>query len=104
MKAALNGSLNVSVLDGWWVEAHDGTHGWAVSGDVDPNHDAQDARDVEALLDLLEHEVIPMFYERDADGVPRAWMQRVKASIRVAGLKFSARRMLGDYVSQVYER
>ncbi|MDH3687083.1 MAG: alpha-glucan family phosphorylase, partial [Myxococcales bacterium] len=104
MKAALNGGLNVSVLDGWWIEAHDGTHGWAISGDEDPDHDAQDERDAKALLDLLEHEIIPLFYERDADGIPRAWMQRVKASIRAAGLGFSARRMLGDYVSRVYER
>ncbi len=102
MKAAMNGALNVSVLDGWWIEAHDGTHGWAIPGDEDSDHEAQDARDAGAVLDLLEHEIVPLFYERDADGVPRGWMQRVKASIRAAGLGFSARRMLGDYVSQVY--
>ena len=102
MKAALNGVLNVSVLDGWWAEAHDGTHGWAISGDEDPDHDTQDDRDARALLDILEHEVVPLFYDRDADGVPRGWMQRVKACIRVAGQGFSAQRMLGDYARQAY--
>lgn len=102
MKAAMNGGINLSVLDGWWSEAHDGTNGWAVSGEVDDDHEAQDARDSTAVLDLLEKEVIPLFHERDREGVPRAWMQRVKASIRTGALRFSARRMLGDYVERVY--
>jgi starch phosphorylase len=102
MKAAMNGVLNLSVLDGWWAEAHDGTHGWALPGEEDPNHEAQDDRDAQKLLDLLESEIIPLFHDRDADGVPRGWMQRVKASIRSAAQDFSARRMLGDYVQQIY--
>jgi starch phosphorylase len=102
MKAAMNGVLNLSVLDGWWAEAYDGTHGWAIPGDEDPDHEAQDERDAVAVLDLLEKEVIPLFYDRDADGVPRAWMQRAKASIRAAGQGFSARRMLRDYVDGGY--
>ena len=102
MKAALNGVLNMSVLDGWWAEAYDPSNGWAIPGDVDDDHQAQDDRDAAAFLDLLENEVIPLFHERDADGVPRAWMQKVKASIRMAGQGFTARRMLSDYVDGVY--
>jgi starch phosphorylase len=102
MKAAMNGVLNLSVLDGWWAEAYDGTHGWAISGEEDPDHEAQDQRDAGALLDLLEREVIPLFYDRDADGIPRGWMQRAKAAIRAAGLGFSARRMLSDYSESAY--
>jgi starch phosphorylase len=101
MKAALNGGLNLSVLDGWWMEAHDGTHGWAIE-DVEGEPAVQDDHDAAALLALLENEVVPLFYERDADGVPRRWMQRVKASIRMAGLHFTARRMVRDYVSRCY--
>jgi len=102
MKAALNGALGVSVLDGWWAEGYDPSHGWAISGDVDGNTEAQDDRDTRALLDLVENEVVPLFYERDADGVPRRWMQRVKASIRAAGQAFTARRMLRDYAEGPY--
>jgi starch phosphorylase len=102
MKAALNGVLNLSVLDGWWAEAYDGSSGWAISGEVDADVEAQDARDAAAVLDLLEKEVVPLFYERDADGVPRGWMQRVKAAIRMAGERFSAQRMLADYTRGPY--
>ena len=61
MKAVINGGLNLSTLDGWWAEAYDGTNGWALSGEVDPNSSAQDARDDAALFELLEHEVLPAF-------------------------------------------
>jgi starch phosphorylase len=102
MKAALNGSLNLSVLDGWWAEAYDGTNGWAVDGEIDANTDAQDDRDAAALLELIEQEIVPLFYERHADGVPRGWVKRVKASLRTVGQRFGADRMLRDYVMQVY--
>jgi starch phosphorylase len=102
MKAALNGALNLSVLDGWWDEAFDGSHGWALPGEVVEDHAAQDDRDARMLLDLIEKEVAPLFYERDADGVPRAWIARVKAGIRAAGLAFTGQRMLTDYVRNVY--
>ncbi|MDJ0786310.1 MAG: alpha-glucan family phosphorylase [Myxococcota bacterium] len=102
MKAALNGALNLSVLDGWWIEAHDGTNGWGIQGDENLDPHDQDERDARALLDLLEKEVIPLFHDRDENGVPRAWIQRVRSSIRVAAQGFSARRMLADYVDRAY--
>lgn len=104
MKAAFNGTLNLSVLDGWWAEAFDGTNGWGIDGTEDPDHGAKDARDAGALYDLLEKEVIPLFYDRDDQGIPRGWCQRMKASIRTVAPRFSATRMLDDYVSRVYRR
>jgi glycogen phosphorylase len=102
MKSAVNGGLQLSVLDGWWAEAYDGTNGWALPGEVDDDHDAQDARDAAELLRLLYEEVVPAFYDRDADGLPRAWLARVKASLRTNGPQFSATRMLRDYVHTIY--
>jgi starch phosphorylase len=102
MKAMINGGLNLSVLDGWWAEAYDGTNGWALPGEA--SHDAwtQDARDAGTLYRLLEQEVVPTFYERDADGIPRAWLTRVRASLRTLAPAFTAGRMLGDYVERIY--
>jgi glycogen phosphorylase len=102
MKSAANGGLQLSVLDGWWAEAYDGTNGWALSGEVDDDHDAQDARDADELLRLLHDEVVPEFYDRDADGLPRAWLARTKASLRTNGPAFSASRMVRDYVQRIY--
>jgi starch phosphorylase len=102
MKSAVNGGLQLSVLDGWWAEAYDGANGWALPGDVDDDHPAQDARDADELLRLLYDEVVPSFYDRDAEGVPRAWLARVKASLRTNGPQFSASRMLRDYVERIY--
>lgn len=102
MKAALNGSLNLSVLDGWWAEAYDGTNGWAIEGDVDDDHAAQDARDAKALYDLLEHEVKPLFFQRDAHGIPVAWLAKVRASLRTLAPRFSSARMVDDYVGTIY--
>ena len=102
MKAVINGGLNLSVLDGWWAEAYDGTNGWALAGEVDPDHAAQDARDAAALYDLLEQEVLPAFYDRDADGLPRSWLARIRASMRTLAPAFCAGRMLDDYLDRVY--
>ncbi len=102
MKAAVNGGLNLSVLDGWWAEAYDGTNGWAIDGEVDPDEAAQDARHAAALYDLLEGEVLPLFYLRDGDGVPVGWVERIKASLRTLGPRFTATRMVEDYVHTVY--
>jgi glycogen phosphorylase len=102
MKSAANGGLQLSVLDGWWAEAYDGTNGWALSGEVDDDHEAQDKRDADELLRLLFDEVVPAFYDRDAGGLPGAWLARVKASLRTNGPQFSASRMVRDYVHTIY--
>ena len=103
MKAALNGALNLSVLDGWWMEAYSGDNGWAINGDVDPDDAAKDARDAGALYDLLEGEVLPLFYERGADGIPHGWVKKMKASLRSIAPRFAATRMLDEYIHKVYE-
>lgn len=102
MKAGLNGVLNLSVLDGWWPEAYDGTNGWAISGEVDPDHGAQDHRHAMQLFDLLEGEVVPGFYDRDRNGIPTGWMDMVRRSIQTIGPKFSATRMIEDYAGRIY--
>ena len=102
MKVVINGGLNLSVLDGWWAEAYDGTNGWALDGGVHPDPAAQDARDAAALYDLLEQQVLPDFYDRDADGLPRSWLNRIRASIRTLAPGFCTGRMLNDYIERVY--
>lgn len=102
MKAGLNGVLNLSVLDGWWPEAYDGTNGWAISGEVDPDTAAQDQRHSAQLYDLLETEVVPSFYERDADGLPRRWLALVRRSLQTIGPQFCATRMVLDYTGRIY--
>ncbi|MGO9964618.1 MAG: alpha-glucan family phosphorylase [Acidimicrobiales bacterium] len=102
MKAALNGCLNLSVLDGWWAEAFDGSNGWAIDGDTDPDAAAKDARDAATFYSLVKNEVKPLFFDRDARGIPTRWLQRVRASMRTLGPMYSATRMLDDYVGKVY--
>jgi starch phosphorylase len=102
MKAALNGAVHLSVLDGWWAEAFDGANGWAIESGREGDEEAQDARDAARTLELLEKEVVPSFYDRDADGVPTGWIRLVKASMRTAGLHFTTRRMLRDYLAHAY--
>ncbi|HSJ51908.1 MAG TPA: alpha-glucan family phosphorylase [Actinomycetota bacterium] len=103
MKSALNGGINLSVLDGWWAEAFDGSNGWRV-GDG-PNGDEpeeRDARDAEALFDVLEQEVLPRFHERDANGVPVAWVSMLRSSLKTAGTRFAGTRMVHDYLEAVW--
>ena len=102
MKSAINGGLQLSVLDGWWAEGYDGDNGWAITGEVDDDHEAQDDRDVAELHRLLDEEVLPMFYEHDARGLPAAWIARVRASLKTLGPRFSATRMLSEYLSGPY--
>jgi starch phosphorylase len=101
MKNAVNGGLQLSVLDGWWPEAYDGTNGWAISGDVDLDHDAQDHRHANDFYRLLGEEVVPAFY--DGNGAPPArWLEMVRSSLVTIGPKFGATRMVSDYVNKVY--
>jgi starch phosphorylase len=101
MKVLLNGGLNLSVLDGWWAEAYDGTNGWAIESPRAAPH-VQDEHDTAALLRLLEEEVIPLFYDRPADGIPHHWIERVKASMCTLIPRFSAERMVREYVEEMY--
>src|SRR4051812_7591305 len=102
MKNVFNGGLHLSVLDGWWAEGYDGANGWALSGDVDPDHGAQDARHAAELFRLLEDEVAPEFYRVDAAGIPQDWVTRVRNSLRTCGRQFGAGRMIEDYETKVY--
>jgi starch phosphorylase len=105
MKSAANGGLNLSVLDGWWVEGYDGENGWEIDGGPegdDESEEAQDARHAHALYDLLEQQVIPMFHERDGDGIPHRWLAMVKRSLRTNGPRFSAARMVEEYADRIY--
>jgi starch phosphorylase len=102
-KSPINGGVNVSVLDGWWCEGYRGDNGWAIgSAEVDPDAQAQDRDDAIALYKLLEEEVVPRFYERDEHGIPRAWLETMKASIESVLPRFSAHRMVRDYVEEAY--
>jgi starch phosphorylase len=102
MKSAVNGGLQLSVLDGWWAEGYDGSNGWALSGEVDADEPAQDARHAGELYRLLESEVLPEFYDRDAAGVPQDWTARIKRSMRTLIPAFSGVRMLEEYEARVY--
>jgi starch phosphorylase len=102
MKSALNGGLNLSVLDGWWAEGYDGANGWAISGEIDDDHGAQDARHGAALLDLLEHQVLPLFTDTDEAGIPRRWIAMVRHSLRTLGPFVSAERMVATYEQRAY--
>ncbi|MCW5660219.1 MAG: alpha-glucan family phosphorylase [Burkholderiaceae bacterium] len=104
MKACLNGGLHLSVLDGWWAEAYDGSNGWAIGGEVDADAWSQDQRDAKVLFDLLQHEVVPMYHERDADGVPQRWVAMQRKSLMTNGPRFSATRMVREYAEQLYRR
>lgn len=102
-KAALNGALNLSVLDGWWPEGFNGQNGWAIGGmEEDEDPDLQDARDAESLYELLEREIVPLYYDRSADDLPGEWLGKVKESIRSIGPQFSMRRMLKAYIEDMY--
>jgi starch phosphorylase len=102
-KVVLNGGLNLSVLDGWWAEAYDGLNGFAIgTGRTHSNMDVHDSRDGEDLYRTLRDEVIPLFYQRDRDGLPRGWIKRMKRTIRTLGWRFSADRMVMDYTLKCY--
>lgn len=102
-KVVLNGVLNLSVLDGWWAEAYDGTNGFAIgTGRTHVDSNIQDERDFRSLFDVLKSEVIPMYYDRDADDLPQRWIKRIKRSVRTLGWRFNSDRMVMDYVNQCY--
>jgi starch phosphorylase len=102
-KVVLNGGLNLSVLDGWWAEAYDGMNGFAIgTGRTHSDMNVHDTRDGEDLQRTLREEVIPLYYQRDRDGVPRGWIKRMKRTIRTLGWRFNADRMVMDYTLKCY--
>ncbi len=103
MKAALNGGLNLSILDGWWDEWFDGDNGWAIpSADGVDDPDRRDDVEATALYDLIEHEVAPRFYDADDDGVPTRWLEMMRHTLKSLGPKVLATRMVSDYVNELY--
>lgn len=103
MKAALNGALNCSILDGWWDEAYDGMNGWAIeSAEHDPDMNRRDVREATSLFGLFEQEIAPLFYDRQ-DGVPKGWLERVKHNWATVGPAFTASRMVREYTTSLYE-
>src|SRR5579872_4529527 len=102
-KVVLNGGLNLSVLDGWWAEAYDGINGFAIgTGRTHSDMNVHDTRDAEDLRRTLREEVIPLYYQRDRDGLPRGWIKRMKRTIRTLGWRFNADRMVMDYTQKCY--
>jgi starch phosphorylase len=102
-KVALNGGLNLSVLDGWWLEGYDGRNGWAVGDEtMGETVEEMDSRDAESLYRVLESEVVPAFYERDEHGVPRRWVEMMRHAIRTLAPAFNSDRMVRDYTQGVY--
>jgi glycogen phosphorylase len=104
MKAALNGAPNFSVRDGWWYEGYHGTNGWVIGTDpmAEMGDEERDAADAESLYTTLENEVVPLFYDRDSDGVPRGWVQVMKEAIKYGAPAFSSRRMVKEYTERMY--
>jgi starch phosphorylase len=102
-KVAMNGGLNLSILDGWWLEGYDGTNGFAI-GDrsEDPDSEAADTRDAESLYHALEHEVVPLYYEREGAGIPHRWVAMMKRSIETLAPAFNSDRMVLEYAERIY--
>ncbi len=102
-KAALNGVLNFSILDGWWREGYNGKNGWAIgTDDTHPDQKFQDDMDADSLYDVLENEIIPLYYDRTVNDLPVDWIQRMKESIRTLAPEFSMRRMVKSYATDLY--
>jgi starch phosphorylase len=103
MKAAMNGVINCSVLDGWWDEGYNGKNGWAIgSRESSPDEGAQDWADAQDLYRLLENEIVPKYYDRDKAGLPLSWLEIMKESMASTIWEFSTSRMLQEYVEKLY--
>jgi starch phosphorylase len=104
MKAAVNGGLNCSVLDGWWLEGYDGDNGFAIGDLSEVSADEADAADAESMYRTLEQEVVPRFYERDDESIPRRWVAMMKRSIETLVPLFNSDRMVAEYAQRIYQR
>jgi starch phosphorylase len=103
MKVLIHGGLNLSIMDGWWREAYNGINGWSIGDDTnDANMELQDERDFQALTNVLTNFVIPEFYSRDEQGIPRTWIKRIRSSMRSLISSYSTERMVADYVKKYY--
>ncbi|MFT4541112.1 MAG: starch phosphorylase [Planctomycetota bacterium] len=103
MKPPLHGGLNASILDGWWPEGYDGENGWVIGDETQhKSRSKQDAHDADALLTLLEQEIVPSFYDRGSDGYPTGWLDRCRHSMTSIPAQFSSHRMVGDYLTTAY--
>lgn len=104
MKAALNGVLNLSVMDGWWREGYNGLNGWSIGEDADPvDPNQQDEMDARSIYERLEKDIIPLYYtNRSVDNIPIGWIARIKEAIRTLAPQFSTRRMVKEYLSEMY--
>jgi len=103
MKVTANGGLNCSILDGWWDEAYVPEAGWAIGhGEEYADRDHQDNVEADALYTLLEQEIVPLFYDRGADGIPHGWVARMKSAMRLICPRFNSNRMVGEYVETLY--
>jgi glycogen phosphorylase len=102
-KTAIHGGLNVSIMDGWWREAYDGKNGWAIGDDSHPDSvEEQDDRDMENLYDVLEYQVIPEYYNREGNGLPRQWINRIRHAMATLIPKYNTDRMVEEYVRKYY--
>lgn len=103
MKAGCHGCLNLSILDGWWREGYDGTNGFAIGGDSHPDSiGEQDQVDGQNLFEVLTEHVIPTFYSRDAGGLPRPWLQKMRRAMATLVPQFNTWRMVQEYASRFY--
>ena len=102
MKAAINGVINLSVMDGWWAEAYDGSNGWAITPHPEFDHEIRARLEAEELMNILEYQVIPTYYARNRDGQPEAWIYRSKASMKTILPQFNTIRMAIDYLRDSY--
>jgi starch phosphorylase len=102
MKASMNGVINLSIRDGWWDEAYDGNNGWAIDDFQGGGPTEEDKSDAESLYNLLEKEIVPLFYDRDRTGVPHSWIKIAKEAIRTVSPAFNACRMMKDYTQRMY--
>ncbi len=104
-KVSVHGGLNLSILDGWWPEGYNGKNGWTIGQDASANYmdpEEQDLQDSTFLYETLENDVIPLFYDRGADGIPHGWIERVREALVTLPYAFSAERMVADYIEQIY--
>ncbi len=102
MKASLNGIPNLSIMDGWWAEGYNGANGWAIGGAEFDDYEQQDSYDANSIYQLLEEEIVPLYYKRDRDDIPRGWVEVMRETIRSNSAMFSMRRMVKAYVNDMY--